>query len=440
MSISIIAFGQLWGLISCHTYGRYGQRISFPGRQLCRILGDSVSRNIERLSYAQRLQSRKLFNTIPTNSNPGGYIIAKAEDLLQLFDAEFGVLSIGDEAKILGSLDNSQEVLAILEYLRVKKFDQTQVSTNLLADFPDLDYPAGFQTVAGMLTVPLARDGADFIAFFRRGQLEHVHWAGNPYDKVMRQNKNNKTMLEPRKSFKIWSETVVGRARAWSDENLETASVLRLVYGKFIEVWRQREAAVTSSRLTSLLLSNASHEGEFAMMRSMRQVADTIAFTFAVRTPLNHIINYLEMALEGQLDDDTRESLVRSHSASRALVHVINDLLDLTRTETGKDLFLQDPLDLGEIIEEAVAIHRMEAQRRGVGFEVVENPSGTPQTLLGDRAKLRQIVANVAANAVKHTHEGKVTVEWGELSKEADDPAEASQDTIKIGIAIEDTG
>lgn len=262
MSISIIAFGQLWGLISCHTYGRYGQRVAFPGRQLCRIIGDSISRNIERLSYAQRLQSRKLINTIPTNSNPGGYIIAKAEDLLSLFDADFGVLSIGDEAKILGSLDNSQEVLAILEYLRLKRFDQVQASGNILADFPDLDYPAGFQQVAGMLMVPLSGAGQDFIAFFRRGQLEHVHWAGNPYEKVMRSNQGMKRSLEPRKSFKIWSETVVGKSRGWSDENLETASVLRLVYGKFIEVWRQREAAVTSSRLTSLLLSNASHEGK----------------------------------------------------------------------------------------------------------------------------------------------------------------------------------
>lgn len=146
------------------------------------------------------------------------------------------------------------------------------------------------------------------------------------------------------------------------------------------------------------------------------------------------------MALEGPLDDDTRESLVRSHSASRALVHVINDLLDLTRTEQNQNMFLQDPLDLSDTIEEAVAIHRLEAQRRGVAFEIVENPSGTPQTLLGDRGKIRQIVANVTANAVKHTKEGKVTVEWGEMTKDTDDPAEASQDTIKIGISITDTG
>lgn len=137
-----------------------------------------------------------------------------------------------------------------------------QVTTNLVADYPDLDYPSGFQHVAGMLSVPLARNGKDFIAFFRRGQLQHVHWAGNPYDKVMRETRQSKTFLEPRKSFKIWSETIVGKCKAWSDEHIETAAVLRLVYGKFIEVWRQREAALTSSKLTSLLLSNASHEGE----------------------------------------------------------------------------------------------------------------------------------------------------------------------------------
>ena len=81
----------------------------------------------------------------------------------------------------------------------------------------------------------------------------------------MRSNKGGKLNLEPRKSFKIWSETVVGKSRMWNDENIETASVLRLVYGKFIEVWRQREAALTSSKLTSLLLSNASHEGMYSV-------------------------------------------------------------------------------------------------------------------------------------------------------------------------------
>ncbi len=60
MSVSIMAFGQLWGLIACHAYGHNGMRVSFPVRQMMRILSDSISRNIERLSYAQRLHTRKL--------------------------------------------------------------------------------------------------------------------------------------------------------------------------------------------------------------------------------------------------------------------------------------------------------------------------------------------------------------------------------------------
>jgi len=86
----------------------------------------------------------------------------------------------------------------------------------------------------------------------------------------------------------IWSETVVGRSREWTEEQggficadgrlgngrcanlsheeiVETAAVLCLVYGKFIEVWREKEAALKSSQLTRLLLANASHEGGLFM-------------------------------------------------------------------------------------------------------------------------------------------------------------------------------
>lgn len=121
-SISITAFGTLWGLISCHTYGRYGMRVPSPIRQLCRILGESISRNIERLTYAERLNSRKMLNSIPSDKNPNGYLIANASDLLSLFDAEFGILSIGDESKLIGNLENTQEALAVVHYLRDCRF------------------------------------------------------------------------------------------------------------------------------------------------------------------------------------------------------------------------------------------------------------------------------------------------------------------------------
>ncbi|BGP57501.1 hypothetical protein JCM8202v2_005145 [Rhodotorula sphaerocarpa] len=418
-SISITAFGDLWGLVAMHTYGRYGHRVSFRVRQFCKLLGQSVSRNIERISYASRLQARKLINTATTEQNPSGYIVAKAEDLLDLFHADFGVLSIGEEAKILGAISNSQELLALLEYLRACNFKTLVSSQDIKEDFPDIDYPDGFRVVAGILVVPLSAAGNDFIVFCRKGQLQEVHWAGNPHA--------NKTVgaddyrpLEPRKSFKIWSETIVGKSRAWTDEEKETASVLCLVYGKFIAVWREKESALAASQLKNLLLANASHE---------------------VRTPLNAIINYLELALDGPIQGEVRDNLVRSHAASKSLIHVINDLLDLTRTEKGNDLFLTDPFNIAETLEEAVAMHRDEASRRGLSLDVVENPSGTPQTVLGDRAKIRQIVTNVVANSLKHTEEGGILVEWGEVvDDDLEDAVEAKREGIRIGISISDTG
>ncbi|KAK7508780.1 uncharacterized protein IWZ02DRAFT_489296 [Phyllosticta citriasiana] len=408
MSISINAFDELWGLIACHSYGPKGMRVSFPIRKMCRLVGDSASRNIERLSYASRLQARKLINTVPTRHNPSGYIVASSEDLLKLFDADFGLLSIRDETKILGQLEQSQEALAMLEYLRMRKITSVMTSQDIAIDFPDLRYPPGFQVVAGMLVVPLSVSGNDFIVFFRKGQLKEVKWAGNPYEKFVKEGTEG--YLEPRKSFKTWCETVVGKCREWSEEEIETAAVLCLVYGKFIEVWRQKEAALQSSQLTRLLLANSAHE---------------------VRTPLNAIINYLEIALEGTLDQETRENLAKSHSASKSLIYVINDLLDLTKTEEGGPLIRGEVFDLKETFAEATDMFAGDAKRKRISYDVVEHP-GVPQKVLGDQRRVRQAISNVTANAIQNTSKGGVNVDMYVSSWE--------DNHANVEVAVADTG
>jgi light-regulated signal transduction histidine kinase (bacteriophytochrome)/CheY-like chemotaxis protein len=409
MSISINAFSELWGLIACHSYGPRGMRVSFPIRKMCRMVGDSASRNIERLSYASRLQARKLINTVPSEHNPSGYIIASSDDLLKLFDADFGLLSIRDETKVLGHLENSQEALAMLEYLRMRRIQSVMTSMDISQDFPDLRYPPGFHIVAGMLIVPLSVSGTDFIVFFRKGQLKEVKWAGNPYEKFIKEGTEG--YLEPRKSFKTWSETVVGKCREWSEEEIETASVLCLVYGKFIEVWRQKEAALQSSQLTRLLLANSAHE---------------------VRTPLNAIINYLEIALEGSLDTETRENLSRSHSASKSLIYVINDLLDLTKTEEGGLLIKGESFDLTATIKEATDMFRGDAKRKSIDYEVVEHP-GLPKHCIGDQRRVRQAISNITANAIQNTSQGSVKVEIYVAAR-------PQKDHVDVEVAISDTG
>ncbi|KAK4549504.1 hypothetical protein LTR36_006501 [Oleoguttula mirabilis] len=408
MSVSINAFDELWGLIACHSYGSKGMRVSFPIRKMCRLVGDSASRNIERLSYASRLQARKLINTVPTQNNPSGYIVASSEDLLRLFDADFGLLCIHGETKILGHIEQSQEALAMLEYLRMRQITSVMTSQDIKQDFPDLRYAPGFSVIAGMLLVPLSARGQDFIVFFRKGQLREVKWAGNPYEKFVVEGTEG--YLEPRKSFKTWSETVVGKCREWTEEEIETAAVLCLVYGKFIEVWREKERALENSQLTRLLLANSAHE---------------------VRTPLNAIINYLEIALEGTLDQETRDNLAKSHSASKSLIYVINDLLDLTKTEEGGELTKDEIFNLRGTLEEATNVFKGDVKRKGIEYEVIYHP-GLPRHVIGDQRRVRQAISNVTANAVQNTTQGGIKVEMYLTSRE--------DSHCEVEIAVTDTG
>ncbi|KZT12155.1 uncharacterized protein LAESUDRAFT_720129 [Laetiporus sulphureus 93-53] len=409
MSMSITAFGQLWGLVACHSYGSHGMRVSFPVRQMLRLLSQSISRNVERLSYAQRLHTRKLINTVPSDQHPTGYIVSDADDLLGLFDADYGVLVIGEGAKILGPKQHGQEILIVAEYLRLKQFDTIQVSQAVTQDYPDLQLSTGLEVIAGLLYVPLSAGGRDFIAFLRKGQPRQVRWAGRPY-----KDDEQQSVLEPRASFRMWSETVAGRCRAWTDEHLETAGVLALVYGKFIEVWRQKESALQTTKLTNLLLSNASHE---------------------VRTPLNHIINYLELALNGSLDTETRENLSQSHAASKSLLFTINDLLDLTRLESGHETSFNEAFDLHHAIEDATLLYRNEATRRGLSFKV--DVSTCPRMVVGDARKIRTVVSNLTANALKYTQRGSISVQCHTY----DEPVGLRDaQNVAVEIVVSDTG
>lgn len=98
----------------------------------------------------------------------------------------------------------------------------------MTADFPDLQLSTGLEVISGLLLVPLSAGGNDFIVFLRKGQQKKIRWAGRPF----KGEAGTAAALEPRKSFKAWSETVTGRCRRWTDEQLETAGVLALVYGK----------------------------------------------------------------------------------------------------------------------------------------------------------------------------------------------------------------
>ncbi|POS86737.1 hypothetical protein EPUL_001736 [Erysiphe pulchra] len=408
MSMSINSLNRLWGIIACHAYGTKGRRVSFPMRQMFRIVGNAASRNVERLFCVSRLHTRKLFSTSPSKKNSSELLITSPHDLLQIFNADFGLLSIQGVNKIMGSSKKPQEAFDVQKYFETRKVTSILSSQDIKSDFPDLKSSTGFDFITGLLVVPLSASGNDFILLFRKEQIHEVKWAGNPHDKLIQDVKDG--YLAPRKSFKVWTEKVAGKSREWTDEQIEAAVTLCSMYGKFIEVWRQNEEILPKDQLTKLLIANTAHE---------------------LRTPLNAIINYLEIAMEAPLDQETRNNLGQSCYASKSLIYVINDLLDLTKTEHGHELVRDDIFDLYLTVEEAMASFGGDAKRKSLNYQAKLN-TNVPQFVLGDRRRLSQVFKNLIANAIQFTAQGFVRIQVLLQSKMINE--------ARIEIKIEDSG
>jgi hypothetical protein len=184
------------------------------------------------------------------DQHPTGYIVSNAEDLLSLFDADYGVLVIGEGAKIMGSKDYGQDILLVAEYLRVKQFTYAIYLERILLSRSWHSIVCSKSLNASRRTIQTS-DYHPAWMLFRASSTSHYQ--------------------SPDKTSLCFSE----KARS-----AECTGLVDL----FIEVWREKESALQSSQVTSILLSNASHEG---IVISHQFHPSSICSRPLVRTPLN---------------------------------------------------------------------------------------------------------------------------------------------------------
>ena len=189
-----------------------------------------------------------------------------------------------------------------------------------------------------------------------------------------------------------------------------TERLLRSEYRTRRELAAARDVAVEASRSKSTFLATMSHE---------------------IRTPMNGVIGLTGLLQSTELDERQRQYADGVHSAANALMTIINDILDFSKVEAGRlDLETID-FDLVRVVEEVAELIAEPAQAKGLELLAYCSPE-LPTGLRGDPSRLRQVLLNLAGNAVKFTARGEVVVRAGLES--------GTEDALVVRFEVTDTG
>jgi signal transduction histidine kinase/ActR/RegA family two-component response regulator len=172
-----------------------------------------------------------------------------------------------------------------------------------------------------------------------------------------------------------------------------------------------REAAESANRAKSAFLANMSHE---------------------LRTPMNAIMGLSDLALRRSTDPKQQDQLNKIIRASRSLLSIINDILDISKIEAERMTLDQVDFRLKDVLHDLHALISFDAANKGLGLSVKLPAEVGSMNLLGDPMRLGQILLNLTSNAIKFTASGTITINIACL--------EESPDRVMLRFEVTDTG
>jgi two-component system sensor histidine kinase/response regulator len=202
-------------------------------------------------------------------------------------------------------------------------------------------------------------------------------------------------------------------------------------------LWNGVIVDVTSSKEAERKLESYAHELAEAVAKAQSATKAKSEFlatmSHEIRTPMNGVIGMTGLLLETQLSSEQMEYAETIRASGEALLAIINDILDFSKIEAGKLDLENCAFDLRPVVEESLEVVAPLAQRKKTELCAPMDAS-IPQGLIGDPARLRQILLNLLSNAIKFTEGGEVV-----LSVSREEGAEGP-DSVRLKFEIRDTG
>lgn len=394
-SISLIAHGELWGLIACHNYSP--KFIDYKAREGSKLIGNILSSALEYRQTEETNEHDQLYltaiNALSANLEKDPNIVtALTSHSTTLLDATSATgVAILFEKKVhtLGNVPNAVQLESLLNWLKLTVKESVYYTHQLSATYKPAE--AFADVGSGILVSLLSKDMDELIVWFKQEKLQTINWAGNP-EKPAEKGADGLMQLSPRNSFATFAEIVKNTASRWS--KAEISGTIKL---------REKINNTINKRADEIRLLNE-------RLKLAYEELDTFSYTIShdLRTPLTSIKSYTELyiAKSKNIEDPNKKLLERVLVGADKMRFLIDEILKLARV--GRAELELSKINTATMISDTVQTVISAFKAENVAVIIEDCP-----TVDGDEILIGQVFSNIISNAIKYSTKSanpKVTI------------------------------